>query len=70
MINRVRVQSSAIAEIGYDHITMILEVAFHGGGIYQYFCVPAEVYHALLSTKSVGRLFDEKVRSGPFAFRR
>lgn len=67
MINRVRVQSSVIAEIGYDHATMILEVAFHAGSVYQYSDVPAEVYHALVSTESVGRLFDEEVRSGPFA---
>lgn len=70
MIDRVRVQSSAIAEIGYNHITMILEVAFHAGAIYQYADVPAELYYALLSTESVGRLFDEKIRSGPFTCHR
>lgn len=70
MVNRVCVNSSAIAEIGYDEMGMILEVEFHGGAVYQYSGVPLELYRALISASSVGRLFDEEVRTGPFSCRR
>ncbi len=39
-MNRVAVQSSNVASVGYDASSSTLEVAFHGGGVYQYFGVP------------------------------
>jgi hypothetical protein len=47
-MKRQRVNSSNIAEIGYDKDNEILEIAFIGGGVYQYDGVPEDVYNELM----------------------
>lgn len=47
-MNRTPVSSSNLASIGYDHESMVLEIKFHSGGIYQYFNVPESVYQGLM----------------------
>ena len=39
-MERIAVESSNLASIGYDEASMVLEVEFKHGGIYQYFDVP------------------------------
>ena len=56
------VDSSVIAEIGYDADTKILEVRFHNGRVYQYFPVPQSEYEKLMSARSVGSYFNRVIR--------
>jgi KTSC domain len=53
-VNRVSVSSSNIDSVGYDEDSMTLEVAFHNGGVYQYFDVPEQEYLNLINAGSVG----------------
>jgi len=62
-MNRTPVSSSDVAEIGYDAATMTLEVAFHKGGIYQYFDVPESVYHEFMSADSKGKFLNTRIKS-------
>lgn len=55
--------SSQIAAIGYDPDTLVLEVEFKSGGVYQYAEVPPAVHAALLSSESVGSAFAAQVRN-------
>jgi uncharacterized protein len=57
-MNRTSVISTDVAEIGYDAATMTLEVAFHKGGIYQYFDVPESVYHEFMGADSKGKFLN------------
>lgn len=55
--------------IGYDEGNRILEVELRGGGIYQYFQVPAEEHRALIEAESVGRYY-AKVIKPAYKYRR
>lgn len=59
-MNRVAVVSSNLQSVGYCGGT--LEIAFHSGGIYQYFGVPETVYCALLGADSKGRFFHRNIK--------
>jgi hypothetical protein len=61
-MERVRVDSSSIASIGYDAGDETLEIEFHSGGVYQYFDVPAHAHAALRDADSIGRHFVAHVR--------
>ena len=62
-MDRLPVTSSNVAEIGYDPATMILEVAFLNGTVYQYFDVPESLYLELLHAESVGRFLNEQIKN-------
>lgn len=62
-MDRVPVQSSNIAEVGYDPATMTLEVAFHNGTVYQYFDVPEPLYQELLRAESVGKFLNTQIKN-------
>lgn len=68
-MNRVPVESSMMATIGYDHATAILEVEFHNGSVYAYVEVPPELYAELTETESKGQFFNTHVRAA-FRFQR
>lgn len=40
----------------------MLEIAFHSGGLYQYFNVPESVFHGLMAASSKGRYFHAHIR--------
>jgi hypothetical protein len=61
-MRRVPVVSSNLRSVGYHSDKCILEVEFHGGGIYQYFGVPAGVYGGLMQAGSKGRYFHTFVK--------
>ncbi|UJP11127.1 KTSC domain-containing protein [Microbacterium sp. KUDC0406] len=61
-MRRRSVRSSAIASVGYDPGTAVLEVEFHSAEVYRYFAVPPSVHRALLEAPSVGRYFQEHIR--------
>lgn len=58
-----RVASSVIAEVTYDGNRSLLEVLFHTGRIYRYLGVPPEEYEALLAADSIGRYFNQEIRT-------
>lgn len=62
-INRIPVESSNIASVGYDTENKILEIEFHHGGIYQYFDVPKEVYENLINATAIGSYFFHNIRN-------
>lgn len=68
-MERESVESSNIAEVGYDAASATMEVMFHDGKVYQYFDVPAHVHDEMMHADSVGRFFSANIR-GVFRFAR
>jgi hypothetical protein len=62
MMERVPVDSSNVSEIGYDVDEMVLEVEFHGGAVYRYHDVPADVHEELMTSASVGRFIATRIK--------
>lgn len=60
---RQRVDSSAVASVGYDRKRHVLEVEVEGGEVYQYLDVPAREYFALVSADSVGRYYNQQIKA-------
>jgi len=54
-IIRIRVQSSNVFAIGYDKNSMILQVEFKNGSVYEYYEVPETIYVAFMNASSKGR---------------
>lgn len=62
MNNRIPVESSNIASIGFDEATSTLEVEFHSGAVYQYFDVPLAVYEGFIEAKSKGQYLAQNIK--------
>jgi hypothetical protein len=62
-MDRIPVQSTNVAEVGYDPETMTLEVAFHNGTLYQYFDVPEVMFQELLRSDSVGKFLNTQIKN-------
>ena len=58
-----RVASSVIAEVRYDEEGALLEVLFHNGRVYRYLDVPPDEYESLIHAESVGRYFNQEIRT-------
>lgn len=69
-MERIPVSSSDIASVGYDTASMVLEIEFRTGSVYQYFQVPLDIYRGLLSAASHGRYFDVYIKKGGFGYKR
>ena len=61
-MRRVSVESSVIAEVGYEPQTAVLEIVFTSGEAYRYYAVPPSVHRGLLAARSVGGFFSERIR--------
>lgn len=48
------VSSSNIAEIGYDETSLIVQIRFLNGTLYQYKGVPKHEYEGLINAPSIG----------------
>lgn len=59
---RQSVESSNLAEVGYDQDTQKLQVMFKNGGLYEYDRVPFNVYQELLDSPSVGSYFHYNIK--------
>jgi hypothetical protein len=59
-MQRTRVDSEAIAGVGYEGTT--LEVEFTTGRVYRYFDVPREAHEALMRAESRGAYFNRWIR--------
>lgn len=62
-MRRIPVDSSSIAEVGYDPASSTLEVVFREGGVYRYFGVPAAVFSEFMAADSKGRYFVAEIRN-------
>jgi hypothetical protein len=61
-MNRNPVRSSNIQSIGYDSDAKILEVEFHGGGIYKYSNVPETIFQGFMRAHSKGTYLHDRIR--------
>jgi KTSC domain len=61
-VDRVPVASQALASVGYEPASAVLEVQFTSGGLYRYYGVPAEVHRELMEAGSRGHYFAERIR--------
>ena len=61
-IPRQRVESTAIAAVGYSKRLHILEIEFINGAIYRYLEVPPAVHRDLMSADSKARFYDSNIR--------
>jgi hypothetical protein len=61
-IPRQRVESTAIAKIGYSKRRHILDIEFVNGAVYRYLDVPVTVYRDLMSSESKARFYDANVK--------
>jgi hypothetical protein len=68
-MQREQVSSSNIRSIGYDGVSMILEVEFLNGSVYQYRGVPSEVHIGLMQAPSHGQYLNRYVK-GTYAYTR
>jgi hypothetical protein len=62
------VQSSDLRAVDYDW-SGTLTIAFHSGGVYEYYDVPHSEYSALLNASSHGKYFHAHIRNR-YAYRR
>jgi hypothetical protein len=69
-MERISVQSSNLASVGYDLESATLEIEFVNGGVYQYFGVSDSVYYDLMNAPSKGRFFDQFVKKGGYSWSR
>lgn len=60
-MERINVDSSMINTIGFQSGT--LEVEFSSGKTYQYFGVPDEVFEDMKNSVSMGKFFNQKIKS-------
>ena len=62
-MQRHSVASSNLASLGYDAQTGTLEAEFLGGGIYQYYGVPQNMYDQLMTAPSKGQFLNAYIKN-------
>lgn len=61
-MERDAVVSSNVRSVGYEAGSLMLEVEFNSGSVYQYFDVPAEEYEGLMNAASKGKYLNRKIK--------
>ena len=56
------VRSSAIQAVGYDSASRWLRIRFAGGHEYDFYGVPPKAYDGLMSARSKGSYFNDRIR--------
>ena len=69
-MERVPVQSSNLASVGYDPKTSTLEIGFINGSIYQYSSVPPEIHQGLMNAVSKGTYLDQNIKKAGYSYRK
>ncbi len=64
----IAVQSSDLAGVDYDGWSTLV-IAFHSGGVYEYYAVPAWEYIGLMQADSHGKYFHRNIK-GRYAYRK
>lgn len=67
-MDRIPVQSSNLASVGYDSSISMLEIEFNNGGIYQYYGVPQEIYEGLMNAGSKGTYFHQNIKMAGYSY--
>lgn len=67
-MERIPVDSSNLASIGYDVASSTLEIEFNSGAIYQYYGVPENEYTGLMNASSKGSYFDQHIKKGGYPY--
>jgi len=62
-MDREKVSSTNIEEMGYNPSSRTLEVKFCSGRVYQYYDVEPEVYDIMRNSASIGKYFGMKIKS-------
>lgn len=58
----ITVQSSNLRAVDYDW-SGTLTIAFHSGGVYEYFDVPHSEYAGLMNASSRGKYFHARIKN-------
>lgn len=61
-MERIRVESSVLQEVGYDAARRLLEIQFLSGRVYRYFDVAPDVHQKLMAADSLGSYFNDAIR--------
>ena len=61
-MNRIPVSSSHLSSVGYDSVSLTLEIEFKEGAVYQYFDVPEFEHQGLMQATSHGTYFYANIR--------
>jgi hypothetical protein len=61
-MDRGQVESSNIVSVGYDAATMILEVEFISGAVWQYTGVSGNIFKAFMESDSLGKFFMRNIK--------
>lgn len=69
-MERIPVQSSNLASVGYNADSLTLEIEFYHGGIYQYYGVPQDIYDGLINAPSKGTYFHQNIKSVGFPYQK
>jgi len=67
-MERIPVESTNLASVGYDPESSTLEIEFRKGGIYQYFGVSQEIYEGLLNAGSKGKFFHQYIKKAGYPY--
>jgi hypothetical protein len=62
-MERKPVSSSNLKTVGYDKESMILEIEFLNGSVYEYYEVPGSEYTALMGASSHGSYFSRNIKN-------
>ena len=62
-MDRIAVDSTTLAWVGYSPDKCLLELGFHTGKAYGYFDVPLRTYQELLHAHSKGQYFNLHIRN-------
>lgn len=61
-MERQQIASTSIRSVGYDERSMVLELEFQNGHVYQYYDVPPEHFEAMVGPGSAGAYFNRVIR--------
>ncbi len=67
-MERISVESTNLASVGYDEDSSTLEIEFLNGGIYQYNGVPTEIHEGLINAGSKGQYFHQNIRNSGYPY--
>jgi hypothetical protein len=63
------VQSSDLSAVDFDDWSETLTIAFHSGGVYEYYHVPPSEYDGLVNAGSHGSYFHAHIK-GRYSYRK
>ena len=61
-MKHVPVKSSQVKSVGYHPEYKTLAVTFHGGAIYQYHDVPADIHARMMKAESIGKFLHAEIK--------